>query len=95
MSIEDTKMFAEARRNNQIFEAQRQQQELIRIAREQEKLKFERLVLDAENWNKAVLISKYLDAMERKPNLTQEESVYISWGRSCANSLSPFTNNGN
>ena len=90
MSIEDTKMFAEARRNNQIFEAQRQQQESIRIAREQEKLKFERLVINAENWNKAVLISKYLDEMERKPNLTQEEREYISWGRLSNSFLNPL-----
>jgi hypothetical protein len=90
MSIEDTKMFAEARRNNQIFEAQRQQQESIRIAREQEKLKFERLLLNAENWNKAVLISKYLDEIERKPNLTKEEREYIFWGRKSSSFLNPL-----
>lgn len=81
MAINDTKIMEDARRQNEIYQAQREQREAIIQAQQQEKAKFDKLILDAENWNKAVLISKYLDEMERKPTLTQDEQDYIAWGR--------------
>jgi hypothetical protein len=90
LSIQDTKMKEDARRQNQIYQAQREQREAIIKAREQEKAKFESLVQDAENWNKAVLISKYLDKMGAKPDLTIEELEYIAWGRTKVFRLNPL-----
>lgn len=91
MSIEDTKMVEEARRRKQDYEENILQIETIRIAREQEEAKFDRLVLDAENWSKSIIISKYLDEMEQMPNLTQEELEYITWGRKRVSILNPLT----
>ena len=83
-------MKEDAIRRSQIYEAQREQREAIIKAREQEKAKFESLVQDAENWNKAVLISKYLDKMRAKPDLTIEELEYIAWGRTKVFRLNPL-----
>jgi hypothetical protein len=91
LSIQDTKMKEDARRQNEIYQAQREEREAILKAQEQEKAKFEKLVQNAESWNKAVLISRYLDEMERKGNLTQEERAYISWGRKSTVKLISFS----
>jgi hypothetical protein len=48
------------------------------------------LVQDAESWNKAMLIDKYLDEMEKKPNLNQDERDYIAWGRKKAWLINPL-----
>jgi hypothetical protein len=91
MSIEDTKMMEHARIQNQIYQEKLAYRETIRKAQEQEKEKFERFVQDAENWNKALLLIKYLEEMERKPNLTEEEHEYINWGRIAAKRINPLT----
>jgi hypothetical protein len=90
LSIQDTKMKEDARRQNQIYQAQREQREAILKAQEQEKAKFEILVQNAESWSKALLIAKYLDEMERKPNLTRDERDYIAWGRYNLSRLNPI-----
>lgn len=90
LSIQDTKMKEDARRQNEIYQAQREEREAILKAQELEKAKFEKLVQNAESWNKAVLISRYLDEMEQKGNLTQEERDYISWGRKGSSFLNPL-----
>jgi hypothetical protein len=69
---------------------QLERREAIRKAQEQEMAKFEKLVQDAESWNKAMLIDKYLDEMEKKPNLNQDERDYIAWGRKRAFYLNPL-----
>ena len=91
LSIQDTKMKEDSRRQNELYQAQREEREAILKAQEQEKAKFEKLVQNAESWNKAVLISRYLDEMERKRNLTQEERAYISWGRKSTVKLISFS----
>jgi len=93
MSIKDTQWMEHAERQNQIYQEQLAYRETIRKAQEQEKAKFERLVKDSESWNKALLLNKYLDEMERKPTLTQEEQEYIHWGRNAAKRINPLTNN--
>ena len=95
MSIKDTKMMEHARIQNQLYEERLAYRETIRKAQEQEKAKFERLVKDAESWNKALLLIKYLDEMERKATLTQEAQEYINWGRNAAKSINPLTRNIN
>lgn len=90
MAKNDTKIMEDARRQNEIYQAQREQREAIIQAQHQEKAKFERLVQDAENWNKAILINKYIDEMERKHPLTQDEQDYIAWGRKRAEILNPL-----
>lgn len=86
----DTQMAAEAKIRNEIYRLERERREAERTAREEEKAKFEKLVQDAESWNKALLISKYLDEMENKPNLTQDEQDYIAWGRNKVYKLNPL-----
>ncbi len=95
MAIEDTKWMELAERQNQIYQQQLAHREAIRKAQEQEKAKFEQLVKDAESWNKALLLNKYLDEIERKPTLTNEEKEYINWGRNAAKSINPLTRNIN
>jgi hypothetical protein len=90
IAIKDTQIAAEAKIRNEIYRAERERREAERIAREEEKAKFEKLVQDAESWNKALLISKYLDEMELNPTLSQDERDYIAWGRKKVYSLSPL-----
>jgi hypothetical protein len=90
LALKDAKMKEEARIRNQIYQAERERREAIIRAEEQEKAKFEKLVQDAESWKKAMLIAQYLDEMERKPNLTQDERDYIGWGRSKVRELNPL-----
>ena len=90
LSIQDTKMKEDARKRNLIYQAERERREAIIKAQEQEKAKFEKLVQAAESWEKAQLIAKYLDEMERKPNLTQDERDYITWGRNRVSRLTPL-----
>ena len=90
MAKNDTKIMEDARRQNEIYQAQREQREAIIQAQQQEKAKFERLVQDAENWDKAMLINKYIDEMERKHSLSQDEQDYIAWGRKRAFKLNPL-----
>jgi hypothetical protein len=90
LAIKDTKMMEDARIQNRIYQVQLERREAIRKAQEQEKAKFEKLVQDAESWNKAMLIDKYLDEMEKKPNLNQDERDYIAWGRKKAWLINPL-----
>jgi hypothetical protein len=87
----DTQMAAEAKIRNEIYRLERERREAEQKAREEEKKKFEQLILDAENWKKALLITKYLDEIESKPNLNQIEIDYIKWGRMSARRLNPIT----
>lgn len=86
----DAQMAAEAKIRNEIYRLERERREAERTAREEEKAKFEKLVQDAESWNKALLITKYLDEIERKPTLTQDERDYIAWARKKAEILNPL-----
>lgn len=90
MAIKDTKIMEDARKQNQIYQAQRIQREAVIKAQQLERSKFDTLIRDAEDWNKAVLVSKYLDEIEKKPTLTQDELEYISWGRKRAEILNPL-----
>lgn len=90
LAYKDAKMKEEARIRNQIYQAERERREAIIRAEEQEKAKFEKLVQDAESWKKAMLIANYLDEMERKSSLTQDEQDYIAWGRNKVRELNKF-----
>jgi hypothetical protein len=90
LAFKDAKMKEEARIRNQIYQAERERREAIIRAEEQEKSKFEKLVQDAENWQRAVLISKYLDEMELKTDLTTNERDYIAWGRIKVSRINPL-----
>jgi hypothetical protein len=90
LAFKDAKMKEEARIRNQIYQAERERREAIIRAEEQEKAKFEKLVQDAENWQRAVLISKYLDEMELKTDLTTNERDYIAWGRIKVSRINPL-----
>ena len=86
----DTQMAAEAKIRNEIYRLERERREAEQKAREEEQKKFEQLILDAENWNKALLITKYLDEIESMPNLNQIEIDYIKWGRIKVHDLNPL-----
>jgi hypothetical protein len=90
LAIQDTKMKEDARIRNQLYQAERERREAIYQAKELEKAKFEKLITDAENWQKAVLISKYLDEMELKTDLTNEDREYIAWGKMKVRKLNPL-----
>jgi hypothetical protein len=90
LAFKDAKMKEEARIRNQLYQAERERREAIIRAEEQEKAKFEKLVKDADSWKKAMLIAQYLDEMERKPNLTQDELDYITWGRNKVSRINPL-----
>jgi hypothetical protein len=90
LALKDAKMKEEARIRNQIYQAERERREAIIRAEEQEKAKFEKLVQDAESWKKAMLIANYLDEMERKSSLTQDEQDYIAWGRNEVSRINPL-----
>jgi hypothetical protein len=90
LALKDAKMKEEARIRNQIYQAERERREAIIRAEEQEKAKFEKLAQDAESWKKAMLIANYLDEMERKSSLTQDEQDYIAWGRNEVSRINPL-----
>jgi hypothetical protein len=61
--------------------------ELEKVEKQLEKEKFEDLVQKAENWKKYKMISEYLDALDTRDNLTDEEIKYVEWGRKKAITL--------
>lgn len=91
LAAKDTQMAADAKIRNEIYRLERERREAERTAREEEKVKYEKLVQDAESWKRSILICEYLDEMELKPTLTQVEIDYITWGRMRARNLNPLT----
>ena len=94
----DCKYWHELRAQQAIAENKRlleeQILEAIKKERELEQAKVDRLITDAENWNKTVIVERYLNEMEKqailKNQMNQNTREYISWAQNVINTLNPL-----
>tara|TARA_R110002051_G_scaffold7053_3_gene33263 strand:+ start:14979 stop:16055 length:1077 start_codon:yes stop_codon:yes gene_type:complete len=77
---------------------QEQKLEALKKAEELEQAKVNQLFIDAENWNKAQMIERYVDEIEKLSILAKgtpsDKQDYISWARKVAYAMNPV-NTGN
>ena len=73
---------------------EQQKLEAIKAKQEQEQAKVNQLFSDAENWNKAVIVERYLNEMEKHSILmdvtTSNSKDYILWARKEVAKLNPL-----
>tara|TARA_R110001606_G_scaffold394276_2_gene565027 strand:+ start:902 stop:1978 length:1077 start_codon:yes stop_codon:yes gene_type:complete len=77
---------------------QQQKIESIKEAEELEQSKVNQLLIDSENWNKAQMIERYVDKIEKLSILAKgipsHKQDYITWARKVAYAMNPL-NTGN
>lgn len=67
---------------------EQQKLEAIKAKEELERAKVNQLFSDAENWNKAVIVERYLNEMEKQIHTNTED--YIVWARKVISKLNPL-----
>ena len=74
---------------------QEQKLEAIKKEKELEKTKVDQLFSDAENWNRAVVVERYIDEMEKQAILKNQMNPitenYLAWARKVINRLNPLS----
>lgn len=89
----DCRYWNDLRARQAIEESNRklEQEKLDNIKKEQEleQAKVNRLFYDAENWNKAVIVERYLNEMEKQMHTNTED--YIVWARKVVSELNPLS----
>jgi len=94
----DCKYWHDLRAEQAIQENKRLLQEqklaVIKEKQEQEQRKFEQLLIDADNWNKSLILEKYIGEMESQVILQNQmkpqTEEYIIWARKIASKLNPL-----
>ena len=60
-----------------------------------EKTKVDQLFSDAENWNRAVVVERYINEMEKQAILKNQMNPitenYLAWARKVINRLNPLS----
>ena len=71
-----------------------QKLEAIKMEKELEEAKVNQLFTDAENWNKAVVVERYINEMEKqtilKNQMNPNTENYLDWARKVINRLNPL-----
>ena len=79
-------------KNKRLLEEQKL--EAIKMEKELEEAKVNQLFTDAENWNKAVVVERYINEMEKqtilKNQMNPNTENYLDWARKVINRLNPL-----
>ncbi len=94
----DCKYWHELRAKQTIAENKRlleeQKLEAIKEAKELEQAKVNQLFTDAENWNKALVVERYISEMEKQAILENQMNPntgdYLAWAKEVINRLNPL-----